>query len=338
MMKKIMALVVLGVFLLSMMPLVASQPEDRGRNAEDRMEAAKNRLEVAKNRLDQVKERVKNIREQAKERHETAKQRLEQVKECGDAETQECQQLRLNAKDNAREFLLSAADRMLNILAKAQERLEASSAKNKEEQLADLDERLAEVEAARVLIESLDDESTREEFQEATQTLREAWSKGKEEARSTVAKVARERYGGALKNLEKLEATLDKFMQRARTAGLNVSDIDRTDFDEAVVEVEDAIDVMNGYIDAGDMKNAAQQLQQVKNRIREAAGEVREIREQLREQSQEARGLLRKAQDEVEADDVDDSDSDDLDDQDESDDDDNSASGNNSTGNGGNAA
>lgn len=290
-MKKSMAMIMLGLLVISMVPGVFAQDMERDRVRSDVRAVAISH------------ERVMDIREKARDRADEARdvyrERAEQLRklrdECKDNDSQECDNLRENAKTHTQEFLLSAADRMLGQLDKLLNRIE--NARLVDDEKADLiarvETKIAAVQEAKEMIEALTEESTREDFKAASQALRMAWSGASDDdgvkdiLREGVSRVALHRFGNVLEGAEKLADRLDSIKER-----LGATDVDTSDFEEALREANSKLGALEAALDAHDLPEATKIMREAKASLADARRELANILSELRK-SRGADNLIR---------------------------------------------
>ena len=313
-MRKSIAVMILALLVVSMVPMVFAQDDVR--------DGSRDRLRM---RIDEIREdraQLREVREGARERAIDARARFAERKEdlrmlreeCVNNDSAECQELRENAKAHTKEFLLSAADRMLGVLDKLLLRVENArmDADDKSDLTARIEAKIAAVEAAREQIEALTDESTREEFKAAAQALRSAWAGAaddgenvREIVREGVGRVAVERFGGIVTQAEQLSGRLETIKAR-----LGATDVDTSAFDEALAEAREKLDDLDAALDANDMQRATVLMQEAKESLADARRALASILQEFKAANADAAREIRRAAQEAQSNPADSTDAD----------------------------
>jgi len=232
-------------------------------------------------------------------RSEFAKARAEFAKCSGD----DCAEAKAAVKIEAQATLLTAADHVLSVLNAMKEKVQASdlSDEEKADAIAKIDERIAEVTAARATVANLGEDATRAELREAAQTIRKAWK----DARAAVKKHAGQLAWGEMKAviaaIERMSGKLDSAIARLEEQGADADDIAditamKAEFDAALQEAKDhlaaARDAYAGIsadnVD-GKERTVREELKAARDSLREAHGILRDIVKELREVIQETK-------------------------------------------------
>ena len=116
--------------------------------------------------------------------------------------------------------------------------IESSDLENKDELVAEIDERIQTVNDA---MANLGEDPTKEELKEAAKILREQWRTIKKHLAVTAGEILRFKMAGFLVRIEHLEAKLDKTLARLESKGYDVSELEGqiSTFKEHVAEARD---------------------------------------------------------------------------------------------------
>jgi hypothetical protein len=346
MLKKISALFVLSVFLLSMIPLafaeeieeavpmlISEQVEVKETEDAEETEEADTTVAIAPARLrvrtavrEEIKDRLSDAPvlvkrdiakaqlTQARTQYTLAKQNYVSVKEsymehratflrakeayqeCVDSDSEECQERRERIKQAAQPHLLKAADLVLKELERVKAKVEASEDLSEEEIaeiVADLDEKIQEVEDAKAVIEGLDEDSTREEINEAARTIREAWRHTKVALKKHVGRLVNARLGNIILRVEILEKKLYTTRDRLEEKGADVSELDNmmdefsAHLDTAADKYNEARDIWSDANTPGEVDDAAKEvhalLQEAKEALKQARDMLRDVVNEIKE-------------------------------------------------------
>ncbi|MBS3176867.1 hypothetical protein J4457_06555 [Candidatus Woesearchaeota archaeon] len=230
--KKMFSTLVLGLFLVSMVPLAFAEDDstdndddandDDDTNDDDRLtrrEVVKERYENNKERREKTADKIKEIREdiaehraKVKEARENLAERREELKRiCAeDPNSDACQDVKEKAKGDSKEFLLRSVDRILSGLDKMRDRVANSewSQEDKDKATVTLDQYIADVEALKTKIEALTKENTRENYKAIAEELRAKWKEIKEDFKEFAKNVVNRKLD---KVVERMNNAADKF-------------------------------------------------------------------------------------------------------------------------------
>jgi len=348
--KKLSALFVLSVFLLSMIPMafaeeaVKLRSQERIQVLEPVVISAANispeRVQVREEIREEIKERLGNDSllvkrqiaqtelAQARSQYQLAKEHYLDVKEaylnqratflraknayqtCKDLDTEECQEKRDEIKSNAKPYLLHVADLVLKELERVKAKVESSEDLSEEEIaeiVADLEEKIAEVEDAKAVIENLDEDSTREEINDAAKTIRQAWSHTKVALKKHVGRLVNARLGNIILRTEVLEKRLYKARDKLEARGLDVSALDEmlddfsTKLDIAADKYNEARDIWSDANTPGEVDEAAKEVHALLVEAKEALKEAKDLlRDVVKEIKQLNKGSLEVEEEESE--------------------------------------
>lgn len=305
-MKKIMTALLLTMVFFGLMPF-ASAREDvepiryKTMDVENGSEETRPVLISADANMTQLKERIQERVElareryvQAKERYQTVKQnyiqareRINQTKEaynaCKGETTEECDQIRTNAKTQSKEFLKNSADRVTAMLQKVKERISASEDLTDEEvaeRVAEIDAKIAEIEEAQDTIGNLDNESTNAEIRAAVGKINQAWKRSQTVMKRQVGDLTNEKIGGIVVKSEKLSERLQNAIGKLEEQGEDVS------------ELEDLMEDFNGKVESA---NENQEKAREQYRIAKTPGKTDEAMQTANRYMQEAHKQLQEA-------------------------------------------
>jgi chromosome segregation ATPase len=302
--KKFSAIFVLAIFLLSMIPMAFAEEgtaeegtrlrlqqrvhAEEGETIEgpanatpmllrartqEQLETAKEHIASARERYQLAKEHYLSVKEAYMAKKAVFLEAKEKYRNCRGVDSEECDVKRSDVKSKAQPYLLKVADLVLKELEKVKAKVEASEDLSEEEIaeiVADLDEKIQEVEDAKSVIENIDEDSTREEINDAAKTIREAWSHTKVSLKRHAGRMVNARLGNIVHRTEMLETKLEKTRDRLEAKGLDVSELDNM------------IDEFNSLIDTAkekykELTEAKEALQEAKELLREIVQEIKDL-------------------------------------------------------------
>ncbi|MBN1545004.1 hypothetical protein JW898_06105 [Candidatus Woesearchaeota archaeon] len=251
-------------------------------------------LNLAKERYQKAKDNFLRVRENYIDQKEKFNRAREQYKDCQDSESDDCQQKREQIRKQAQPHLLNAADLVLKEIERVKANVEASEDLSEEEIAeiaADLDAKTAEVEAAKAVIENLDESSSNEEINEAARTIREAWQSSKVALKKHAGRIVNARLGNIVLKTEQLEKRLYNAKDKLSERGADVSVLDAK-----LSEFSAKLDT------AADKYNQARRIWSAANtpgEVDEAAKEVHALLAEAKTALKDARDLLRDVVNEI---------------------------------------
>ena len=258
----------------------------------DKAKAFKART-VQKAKLEEEKikyEAAKEDYEKAKESYKDVKEKLDKIKdkieECRESNSTECQQIREQAKENAKNFLLNTANMIINALEKLKSKIVASEDLSEEEAaklIADIDAKIAAIKDAKTKIESA---ATNEEIKEAAKLIKEEWEKTKPELKKASGKLINSHVGEIVVRAKHLEAKLQRILARMAEEGKNTAEIQPL-IDEFSAKVKEAMDkyelAMQKYKEAATPGQIDEIVKQANAYLKEAQAALKEAHEKLGE-------------------------------------------------------
>ncbi|MFH1064652.1 MAG: hypothetical protein V1729_06220 [Candidatus Woesearchaeota archaeon] len=261
------------------------------------LKRAKATLEKAREKYQNAKENYAQARERYQERRGEFIEAKEQYQSCKGDDSEECLALREDLKEKAKPHLTNVADLILKELERLREKIQSSEDLSEEEVAeitADIDAKIAEIQAAKDEIENLGEDATKEEINAAAKTIKDAWQKAKLSIKKHAARAVNARLGNLVHTTEKLEERLYNARDKLVEKGLDVSALDAklSDFSS---ELDNAADLYNQakalWKDATsdtDVENAGEQvkallteakqaLTNAKNMLREVVSEIKSL-------------------------------------------------------------
>ncbi len=305
---KVLALMILTVFMLSIVPLALAENEDKqsgekqgvGKDLKDKLEQKKAEIkektqEIRENRMEWVKEKSDKI----KEMYEFKKQELEQLKEkqsaCGGKDkknTTDCQDKKLELKKGVKQHLLKTIDLIDDSYLRMTQKISASTGLTAEQkqtlldQVTALEEKLTEQKAK---VEAMADNATNVEFKEAIKELKNAWQDTRKMQHRLMASLINAR-------MENIVEKHDEFYNamNARIAALEQKGVDTTELEALAEKFKQqteqlkadqtaAEDAWIAAIDKDKLDAAKEATEKVKEDLKQTRETLREFLEKFRE-------------------------------------------------------
>src|SRR3989344_3778278 len=138
------------------------------------------RLQEAREKLSEAKEKYMKVKERYAEKIKNLEKVKEKYGECQNSDTEDCKLRIKDTKTYAKEHLINSADLIIEKLNELKTKTESSEDLTEEEaneMIATLDEKISEIEEAKSTLESLNEDSSKEEIKEAADTIKTAWNK-----------------------------------------------------------------------------------------------------------------------------------------------------------------
>src|SRR3989338_1791410 len=263
-MKKLIAILFMGVLLFSLIPLGVMAEENK-EDIKDSERAGKlNKMELReyamKRREDiqQFKDRIKNAetkeerlkimderRERFKANLEESRMKLKDNKEklvvCRGKLDETCSKLKQEYKENSAVFLLNAADRMIEHLEKLKEKISSNGSETeaKKELITKIDARITKLQEIRTEIENLGENPSKEDVKRLAKELRVGLGEVKMHNKSAMWHNFSDRFAGILVKSEHLKTRLDKVLAKLEEKGLNTTNVE-VKINEFNTHIEDA--------------------------------------------------------------------------------------------------
>ena len=229
-MKKIIALLVMILFVVSTMPLVFA--EDSETNTGN-TKTWKERLEQIREKRVQIREintENREIRAQAREQRGELKgenkqlrvELREELKACKNDSSQ-CQELRTQMRANVKEGLIISADEMIALMENLKEKIQVLNVSNKDELIAAVDADIAKVQEIKSKLEALPDDANASEVKALAKELRDIWKEIRKQVRIRAVRMLAIGFERVLAKAERLETRLDNVIAKLQEKGYNTT-------------------------------------------------------------------------------------------------------------------
>ncbi|MEK6963495.1 MAG: hypothetical protein AABX70_03655 [Nanoarchaeota archaeon] len=262
--------------------------EERKENREEMKEARYVVRDVRKLR-NSTRVELKKTREEFRANLKVMK---EDLKSCKGQASDECKQMRSEAKLSVKTQLGVAAEEALKFLESAKTRISDSKLENTADLIVEINARIEAINAAKVKVDALTEASSKEEIQLATKELRKAIQEARKGLQLKMHLVVANKLGNVLKNADSLVARLDKALAKLKEKGVDTSRVDSSIFKakvevakglhkEAVSLFEQAKAAESGKKDEL-MKQATAKLQDSQKALKEAHALLKKILQDLK--------------------------------------------------------
>ncbi len=285
-MGKLMAMMMLAIFMLSIVPIAFAERDTSDRDRQARMEkkdAALERAEQLRSALREKKERYLEARQAYLDKKERLSELRRQARCANDSE--ECRAKKLDLKKGVKDHLLKTADLIDRSLEKLQERVTESkvlSEEEKQEALARLTDLEKQLDEKRAEIDALPDAVTNEELRTHIRELKDLWHKVRKEQRWVITQLINNKQdnlvGIYLRFGDRAEVQIQKLkLQGADVAGL----------EELLAKYRESVESLK--VAQGEAKAAWLEAKSSP----EALERARELQETFREKAKETKASLR---------------------------------------------
>jgi len=240
-----------------------------------------------------------------------------ELKECKGDDSEECLKKRRQIREYSKEHLLRIADLILKELDKIKNKIESSEDLSEEEAselLNSINEKIGKIEEAKDVIGNLNNESTKEEVQDAAKLIKKEWVETKYIAKRAVGILINSRIGGIIVKSKQLEIKLNRILERMTEQGKDTSKVEslvedfnsmlesaRGNYEKAVEKykearlatenVGDIIQEAHGYMKQAhlDLKDAHKILKDIFMELKEQGveGELESVEDEAEEEVDE---------------------------------------------------
>lgn len=258
-------------------------PQER---IQQRQDARAERVERVQERVAQVQDRIAQAREawgNAKERYEAHRadyqELLGEAREC--RKNNNCEDVRASLLEKSIEVVQTSAERTINHLEEVKQRVDGSELRIKEDIIADIDAKIAELER---LSEDVGQATTKQEVQEAARAIRAVWQEFNTKSKMYIGFALHNQMGNIIERAEHLETQLEA---RIETSGIDTSLVadDLADFHEAIALAKEkhaqALSVLEDGYTSQDEATMREAVQEAKSLLREAKDHLRDARDAL---------------------------------------------------------
>ena len=222
----------------------------------------------------------------------------ERLKPCVGDETDECNQLRDQAQEHAKDYLKNGANMVIEHLNKLKSKIEGSEEvddKKAEKMIEDIENSIDELKNA---VAQVGAAQTKDEIKDASKVIYNIWNRFKNRERVYTAQLYKSGVWNIIKRSEQVENRLDKILDEMEEKDLNIIGIDEKvdEFSEKVQEAKDKYQEAEDLLEENGenvdqarqllseahqtLKDAHRLLVDIVNDIKEAGGEITEETEE----------------------------------------------------------
>ena len=228
-MKRIMALVVLALFVCSTIPAVLS---DESKNT-TKEQPQKAKVQEIKNQREDIKKSgverrgiISDAKEQKKElRSANAELKIqlrEKIKSCRNDSSQ-CKELKSQMKANVKERLIISADEMIVMMENLKEKIQSLNPSNKDELIAAVDADIAKVQGIKAKLEALPDDAKASEVNVIAKELKDIWKEARKGVKINGIRMLALGFENVLAKAERLETQLNSAIEKLKARGYDTT-------------------------------------------------------------------------------------------------------------------
>jgi hypothetical protein len=236
--------------------------------------------------------RAKEQLQTARQNYLTAQNRFRETKkllqECK-SDSEECTLLKEQITQDAKEFLLTAADKIIEHLNTVKANVETNEDLTEEEasrMVHDLDDMIVQVEDAKSVIGTSEN---KDEIIEAAKTIKNAWIRIQSRLAVYTGRIANAKIGGVIVKTKQLEVKLERILARMEENEIDTSSIQPL-IDEFNAKIDDvkskydlALEKFKEALDEEDAQAAHDIAVEGHNYIKEAQRDLQDAQHQLRD-------------------------------------------------------
>ncbi len=300
--KRISALAVLALFIMSIVPLAFAEENGADRERQLKMKK-KDVAQALEQRADQVREQLKEKKELYQEAKEALREKKEQLSElkkkarCTE-DSEDCRMKKQELKRGVKEHLVKTIELIDSSLAKLQEQVQQSKVLSDEERqdalarITALEEKLT---AKKAELQALADTATNEELRTKIRELKDLWHQVRKEQRWIVAQLTNAKQdnlvGIYVRYGERAEAQIAKLAEQgAEVAGLQEL---LAKYNTKVEELKVAqADAKAAWLEAKGSPEALERARELQHAFREKAKETKTVLRELLQKLKEVRQQL----------------------------------------------
>ncbi|RLG13273.1 MAG: hypothetical protein DRN71_05175 [Candidatus Nanohalarchaeota archaeon] len=200
---------------------------------------AKTKVDAAKQRFVRARNEYVRVNKIFNEKKKLFLQTKEKLKECESVESDDCNELRVQVQEHAKDYIINGAEMAIEHLNKIKSKVETAEGMDEDraaEIIADIDEAISDLEAA---IEKVKTAETKEQVQEGAADVAHVWKSMKHAEKVHVARVVHAGMWNIIKKSEQLEKRMDDAIARM-DENCDGSDDIKTKLDEYSAKVASA--------------------------------------------------------------------------------------------------
>jgi len=314
-MKKIFVILMLALLIVGISPVFAAGPkfvevEDVGSDSkidsEKPEETASTPLKpygkaIMKGEKKMVAQQVQaNVKEKVQERMKEVKEFQLKLKDCKYSTSEECKEVKAQAKKKAHGFLVTSVEKTLAFLEKAKEKIINSklSEEEKNTALTELNAKMEELTGAKDQLMS-SEEIDRKELREAVGNIRNSWGKVRSAIAHKLHRAYAQKFGNTIEKIDKVDEKLADKIKKLEAKGVDVSNVATAAFDDKVAEAKAAYEQAETLLDqAKDSteEDSKELMKQAREKLKESHEFMKQAREELKNILQQLRDAIAKKQ------------------------------------------
>ena len=255
---------------------------------------ALNNLKQAENKFKLAKQKYVKVNKVYREKKALFLDVKARLKACEGVESNECTELREQAKEHAKEFLINGANMAIEHLNKIKHKIESAEdmdVDKAQEIIADIDNAISKLDDAIAQVEAA---QTKEEIQEAAKVINNVWKSIKHKERLHAARLVHAKVWNIIKRSEHLEERLDAALAKIEEQGIDVGDIDAKldEFSAKIAEAKEKFENAKELLEEADDLKTESPSEEEKTAIKELVSEARQLLREAHNDIKEAHQIL----------------------------------------------
>ncbi|MFH0701354.1 MAG: hypothetical protein V2A62_02875 [Candidatus Woesearchaeota archaeon] len=313
---KVLALMILAIFTISVIPLAWAEEGDVNTPKGEKQGLSKELKEKLEQKKAQIKEKNQEIRanqvewvkeksDKIKEQYEAKKQELEQLKEkqsaCGSKDkknTTDCQDKKLELKKGVKQHLLKTIDLIDDSYLRMTQKISASTGLTAEQkqtllnQVATLEQTLIDQKAK---VEALADNATNAEFKDTIKELKNVWQDTRKMQHRLMASLINARMENIVEKHDEFYITLTAKIEQLKQKGVDTLELEalaekfKQQTEQLKADQTAATDAWIAAIDKDKLDAAKELTDKVKEDLKQTRETLREFLEKFKELNKEAK-------------------------------------------------
>ena len=188
--------------------------------SEERKNLVRLRVQEIKQDFQAARERFIERKEELKQQRANFTDSKQKIKECKNSNVEDCKK----ARHNAKEFLLTTVDTILELQTQTLSRLESSEDfEGKTEIIAQIELDIQNLISIKENIGLLGDNPSREDIKKISSELRNYWSDNKRHLEFGVERILNKKVFGILTRIKQLETKLDRTLEKLKEKGYDTT-------------------------------------------------------------------------------------------------------------------
>jgi len=232
-----------------------------------------------------AKEEFNKISEIHKEKKQIFEEIKEKIKSCKDKDTEECKELRKQADENAKQFIISGAEKIIEHLNKLKTKIDSSEEINEEKAKEIVSEINLVIEKLEATIKEVENAKTKEEIKESAKKIHIIWKEFSSKERIHTFELVHSKVWNILKRSEHLEKRLENTLSKMKEKGIDISSLDQKvdEFSSKILSAKDKFTQAEEILKQARLLGSDQDSTKIKELIDKARDLLRQAHNEIKE-------------------------------------------------------